>query len=232
MKKAFWSIQPVSFMPIRWINKRNLNQYLRSHTWFLDETVFLQGKRMISVGCGEGFFLNYFKKHYDLTELVGLDLDSKMCLRARKLNPRVQIIKADATNIPFTDNSFDFVFVNALFHHVENPYQIINELIRISKSDGLITVVEPRRFHPAIFLLSLLKSRERGQLKLNLEKLQQFLGQKKEIKQVQTFPVNSFIYPYQRFPPLFLLKIIAKLEEFLNRPWLSTHLAIMAQIQK
>lgn len=217
---------------MRQLNRRNLPKYLSTHTRFLNKIRVLNKKAAIDVGCGDGIFLDYLEKQFGFKKVVGLDIDPQRCRTAKKLNPGIRIVEADAEKVPFADESFDFVFVNALLHHLENPYQVINELIRICRNNGLVIIVEPRRFHPAIFLLSVLKTEEVGQLKLDLKKFFQFLSRKKEVKKIQRFPVNSFIYPYQRFPHLILFNIISKLEDFFNHFLFTSHQAIVVKITK
>ncbi len=217
---------------MRQLNKRNFPTYVRNHTLFLNRIVDLRRKKAIDIGCGDGIFLNQLKKQLGLAQIVGLDIDPKRCKLARKLNPGTKIIEGDAQKIPFKTSSFDFVFVNALLHHVKNPYSVINELVRICRDGGWVAMVEPRTFHPAIFFLSLLKTEERGQLRFSLKKICQFLKKKKTIKEIQTFPVNSFLYPYQQFPPRFLFNIVSKLEDIFNHPSLSTHQAVVVRVKK
>ena len=232
MKTDFFKIQPQPVIPPRRLNKKNLVRYLRTHTWFLDKKPFLKGKAAIDVGCGDGIFLAYLKTKLKLGRIVGLDIDPLKCRMARKKNPKTKIIEANAEKIPFKNNSFDFVFVNAVLHHTKNYCQVVDELVRICKDKGLIVILEPRRLHPTIFFLSLLKQEERGQLKLDLKKLLQFLKKKKTVRKIELFPVNSFIYPYQRFPPLLLFEIVSKIEDFFKHPYFSTHQAIVFKINK
>ncbi len=44
----------------------------------------------------------------------------------------------DLHHLPFVDDAFDFVFSQAVFEHVRNPFEAANELIRVTKPGGLI----------------------------------------------------------------------------------------------
>ncbi len=53
----------------------------------------------------------------------------------------------DAGDIPYEDNSFDAVFSLGTFHHIEeeNRATVLQEFIRVSKSDAIICFFEPNR---------------------------------------------------------------------------------------
>ena len=56
--------------------------------------------------------------------------------------PRTQII-ADAHNLPFKDNSFDGLIVQAVLEHVVDPYKVTEEIHRVLKDDGLVYAETP-----------------------------------------------------------------------------------------
>lgn len=60
--------------------------------------------------------------------LVGLDLQD---------SPNVQLL-ADAHVLPFADESIDAVVVQAVLEHVINPLQVVTEIRRVLKTDGLV----------------------------------------------------------------------------------------------
>ena len=43
-------------------------------------------------------------------------------------------IKCDAQNLPFKDNAFELSYSSNVLEHVENPYQMLREMIRVSKT--------------------------------------------------------------------------------------------------
>ena len=67
----------------------------------------LEGEIAVSIGCGTGIIerrIMEIKK----VEIVGVELDDEMIKMASK---RIEVIKADATALPFKNASFD----NAIF---------------------------------------------------------------------------------------------------------------------
>src|SRR5438876_5963516 len=53
------------------------------------------------------------------------------------------ILMCDAHNIPFEDNSFDGVIVQAVPEHVVDPWRCVEEIHRILKEDGLVYAETP-----------------------------------------------------------------------------------------
>lgn len=53
----------------------------------------------------------------------------------------------DGVRLPFADGFFDRIVVNDAFHHVSNAGAVLAEFFRILKSDGIVAMSEPGRFH-------------------------------------------------------------------------------------
>ena len=49
----------------------------------------------------------------------------------------------DAHNIPFQDQSFDGVVIQAVLEHVVDPYQCCEEIFRVLKKDGMVYAETP-----------------------------------------------------------------------------------------
>jgi len=56
--------------------------------------------------------------------------------------PRTTII-CDAHDIPFEDNSFDGVVIQAVLEHVVDPYRCTDEVYRVLKKDGIVYAETP-----------------------------------------------------------------------------------------
>jgi SAM-dependent methyltransferase len=56
--------------------------------------------------------------------------------------PRTSLI-CDAHSLPFIDNSFDGVIVQAVLEHVLDPYKCVEEIHRVLKDDGIVYAETP-----------------------------------------------------------------------------------------
>ncbi|MBV9335722.1 MAG: methyltransferase domain-containing protein, partial [Solirubrobacterales bacterium] len=62
---------------------------------------------------------------------------------AEKRGLAVEFIQADATATGLPDRSFDLVHARTLLLNVQNPQQIVAEMVRIAKPGGVVAVQEP-----------------------------------------------------------------------------------------
>ena len=53
------------------------------------------------------------------------------------LNSPIADVKADITNLPFIDNSFDVIFCNHVFEHIPDDTKAMQELYRVMKKGGM-----------------------------------------------------------------------------------------------
>lgn len=104
---------------------------------------FLQGKppcaKILEVGCGSAR-LSCFLASYGYN-IVGLDY-SKNALKVAKnnfiqTNNNGEFILGDAVHLPFKDGSYDVVMSTGLLEHFKNPQPIVDEMVRLLKSEGL-----------------------------------------------------------------------------------------------
>jgi SAM-dependent methyltransferase len=78
----------------------------------------------------------------------GLDLGSRSRIREHAITldmvavPGVDIV-GDAHQLPFDDDSFDYVWCNAVLEHVPYPMQVASEIGRILKPEGLAFIQVP-----------------------------------------------------------------------------------------
>jgi len=102
--------------------------------------------RILDIGCGNcRNLLDFAKQGF---ECYGIDFSEEMLKHAdefaKKNNIKIKLKKARAENLPFNDNSFDYVLCVAVLHHLRKKEQIkaLKEILRALKPEGraLITV--------------------------------------------------------------------------------------------
>lgn len=95
------------------------------------------GKKVLDVGCGGGFLSNALA--LEGLQVTGVDLspDSLKVARHYDTTTTVNYMMADAYQLPFDDASFDVVTVMDFLEHVERPAQVIEEVSRILRPDGI-----------------------------------------------------------------------------------------------
>ncbi len=99
------------------------------------------GHKILDIGCGKGFQLMEFQKNLVGAELFGVDISRYALDNAHEdIKPCLQ--ESNATQLPFADNSFDFVFsINTL--HCLPCYDLekaLQEMQRVSKGKAYLCV--------------------------------------------------------------------------------------------
>ncbi len=104
--------------------------------------------RILDVGCGRGFYLNFLHRLTSCS-LVGVDLDPAVLLRARRHLPTsVTLLQADATSLPFPAASFDKMILSEILEHLPEERPALAEAHRVLRPGGVLAVTVPYRDYP------------------------------------------------------------------------------------
>jgi len=109
----------------------------------------LEGKLVLELGCSAG---GRTKLLYEDTQLVGIDIADKVSIDKKK---QFSFLLADATTLPFCDESFDAVLSFDVIEHVEADQLFMQEAFRVCKSGGYIMLGTPNRLRLSNRLLGL-----------------------------------------------------------------------------
>ncbi|QQG43461.1 MAG: class I SAM-dependent methyltransferase [Candidatus Daviesbacteria bacterium] len=94
-------------------------------------------KLILDVGCASGTFTNRLTELFPQAKIYGVDAYSSAIKFAQKKYPHLNFLKADAHQLPFKQNSFDLVICYETIEHVVDPLQVLRQMHRILKKDGL-----------------------------------------------------------------------------------------------
>jgi ubiquinone/menaquinone biosynthesis C-methylase UbiE len=102
---------------------------------------------VLEVGAGSGFYSVEVARRVSAGHLELLDLQPEMLAKAqRKLNAKglsnVGYTLADAGRLPFPADSFDVIFLVAVFGEIANRKAFLNEAHRVLKPAGILSVSE------------------------------------------------------------------------------------------
>ncbi|MBO4989847.1 MAG: class I SAM-dependent methyltransferase [Clostridia bacterium] len=101
-------------------------------------------KKILEIGCGPGALSESLARWYPDAEIIGSDRDSSFIAFASRQAPNVRFLEADATALPFAEESFDVVVSNTVQEHVE-PSKFFGEQYRVLKKGGVCLVLSARR---------------------------------------------------------------------------------------
>jgi ubiquinone/menaquinone biosynthesis C-methylase UbiE len=99
--------------------------------------------KILFLAVGTGTEFQHFPPGKDI---VGIDISQKMLKKAipkaLKYEGKIELIKMDARQLKFPDESFDQVFSSCTFCSVPNPIDALKELKRVLKPDGALRMFE------------------------------------------------------------------------------------------
>jgi 2-polyprenyl-3-methyl-5-hydroxy-6-metoxy-1,4-benzoquinol methylase len=97
----------------------------------------LDGLDVLDVGCSGGIVAD--ELHRRGARMVGLDIDIPGLSKARdRFAESASFICADSERMPLADASVDVVICNHVYEHVVDPEQLLTELRRVVRPDGLL----------------------------------------------------------------------------------------------
>ncbi|MBU1164532.1 class I SAM-dependent methyltransferase [Patescibacteria group bacterium] len=98
---------------------------------------------VLDAGCHSGDLTIILKKNFNCS-ITGMDLSKDAIGYAKQRFPSINFISGDiSSNVPFRDNSFDFVSAFDVLEHIPNINNAIKELKRVLKPDGYLIVGLP-----------------------------------------------------------------------------------------
>ena len=89
--------------------------------------------RILDLGCGSGIYYQQLKQKNNLVDGIDIaDHSIELC----KIRGYNLCLKADAIDLPFENNTYDFVFSTEVIEHIENFNKMLQEVHRILKPGG------------------------------------------------------------------------------------------------
>lgn len=110
-------------------------------TYIFEKTGLSNAQSVLEVGCGTGAILSELPKQ---SNIHGLDIDPVALTQCRVNAPDVFLIRGNALELPYPDESFDIVYSHFLLLWVDNPLQALQEMKRVTRRGGyVIAFAEP-----------------------------------------------------------------------------------------
>ena len=124
---------------------------LRSHRWRTAENSaghllphLAPGAALLDLGCGPGTITADLAARVAPGRVVGVDASAAVLEEARAAAERagvaVELVRADAADLPFPDASFDVVHAHQVLQHVADPVAVLREARRVCRPGGLVAV--------------------------------------------------------------------------------------------
>lgn len=139
----------------------------------LSSSVTLKDRHMLEAGCGTGRLSNLLAREFGRSEVIGIDISENSIRMSNRLKNHLGLSNAsfvlcDMFNMPFRDDSFDFVFNEGVIEHYglegSPTYEdALKEMIRVAKRGGTILAGVPNWFNfPHTLYKWMLKKRNKS----------------------------------------------------------------------
>ena len=103
----------------------------------------LKNKKVLEIGCGLGSHTQVLAEKGSI--LTSIDLAEKSVRTTQKRlkikGLKANVIQADCENLPFKDNSFDYIWSWGVIHHTPNTKKAAEEIIRVLKPKGKLDIM-------------------------------------------------------------------------------------------
>lgn len=100
------------------------------------------GLKIADVGCGKGCYIKNLLEDVPDAQYFAVDLSEKVM---KSIPKNVEKKQGILTNIPYADNSFDITYTTEALEHAVYTDNALKELIRITKPDGIIIVIDKNK---------------------------------------------------------------------------------------
>jgi SAM-dependent methyltransferase len=130
--RTSWEKHAAAF--VAWARRPGHDSYWRFHRDLFLELVPPPGRKTLDLGCGEG------RLSRDLTKLghnvVGVDISPTMLAAAREADAQIDVLLADAAELPFADAEFDRVIAHLSLQDVDDLGRAVGEVGRVLEPGG------------------------------------------------------------------------------------------------
>ena len=111
------------------------------------DSYYLPGERILEAGCGVGAQTIHLAKNSPGANFLSIDQSQQSIRQAEKtIQERglqnVSFQQADIYQLPFEENSFDHLFLCFVLEHLKDPIMALEQLKRVIKPGGSITLIE------------------------------------------------------------------------------------------
>ena len=109
--------------------------------WLMDRYDFPPNARVLEIGCGTGVMWKGKQALIDsFSSIILTDFSEGMLAEAKKSLASISGVafrQADIQELPFADDSFDFVIANMMLYHVPDKEKAVREVRRVLKKGGV-----------------------------------------------------------------------------------------------
>jgi ubiquinone/menaquinone biosynthesis C-methylase UbiE len=121
--------------------EKSLSQAVEDMNGYIAKKAGIREGFLLNVGCGRGGTDRFLAKSYQV-RVAGIDISKSQIAQARKraeaerLNQKIAYAQGSMTQIPYSDNTFDYLWVQESFFHCHDKVSAAKEFSRVLKPAG------------------------------------------------------------------------------------------------
>jgi 2-polyprenyl-3-methyl-5-hydroxy-6-metoxy-1,4-benzoquinol methylase len=104
-------------------------------------------EKVLDVGCGCGATGQYLKSHFQVKEVVGIEMNPEMAQQARTILDQVIIDDVQKMDLPYERNYFDCIICADILEHLYDPWSVLIKLKNHLKDAGCLLLSVPNVQH-------------------------------------------------------------------------------------
>jgi len=126
---------------------------------FENDLIKTSVRNYLDIGCGATGYTVIESAKTDGTISIGTDISLEAMIRARRLaekqkvGKRTAFIVCSAENLPFKDETFDYISAISILEHISNDEKVIMNISRMIKKFGFLYVCVPNTYKRMWFFL-------------------------------------------------------------------------------
>ncbi len=153
---------------------------------------------ILDLCCGTGDFTKIITRFYPRAKIIGLDFSQNMLKIAKTKNPKGVFVQADCTEIPFSEDEFDYITMGFGLRNIKKRSKALDEIYRVLNKGGKFLQIDfgnHNHFSKIFDLLVPLIAKISGK---NSEHYKYLLNSKKEFPNpdelIREFETHGFKY--------------------------------------
>ena len=96
--------------------------------------------KVLEIGAGSTPHYHFIKHTYDEYHVVET---SEYVIDYHKENNKVHLLKYDGKKLPYKDDTFDRIIISHCLEHILSPEDFLNEMMRVLKKGGILSISLP-----------------------------------------------------------------------------------------
>lgn len=112
--------------------------------------------QVLEIGTAQGLRARLMAEQFPHSKVIGIDRSEELLAEAIHTHREItnlEFHQADVYDLPYADNSFDFIYARLVFMHLTDPMKALNSMKRVLKPGGHILIEDADRdcmfFEPA-----------------------------------------------------------------------------------